>query len=63
MRELAAATVAFLAMLCAPCAAAPSASFAELTYAAHDVPATPAGQLPQPDPAGLPARPLDRPRR
>jgi alpha-N-arabinofuranosidase len=58
MRELAGAVAAFLATLCAPCAAAPPARFAELSYAAQHVPATPAGSyrnpiLPgfQPDPS------------
>jgi alpha-N-arabinofuranosidase len=58
MREAMAAATALLAMVCAPCAAAPSARFGELTYVAESVPPTPAGSyrnpiLPgfQPDPS------------
>jgi alpha-N-arabinofuranosidase len=57
MRELIGAA-AVLASLAAPCAAAPSARFSEMSYAASDLPETPAGHyrnpvLPgfQPDPS------------
>jgi alpha-N-arabinofuranosidase len=58
MREAMAAAAALLAMVCAPCAATPSARFGELSYVAESVPPTPAGSyrnpiLPgfQPDPS------------
>ncbi len=58
MREAAAAVAALLAAISAPCAAAPTARFAEVSYAAHGVPPMPAGDyrnpiLPgfQPDPS------------
>ena len=58
MREVAGTMAALLAMLSAPCAAAPTARFAELSYTAQNMPATPADSyrnpiLPgfQPDPS------------
>ncbi|MBO0749991.1 MAG: glycoside hydrolase family 43 protein, partial [Porphyrobacter sp.] len=58
MREAMGLVAAFLALASMPCAATPTARFAELTYAARDLPRTPAGSyrnpiLPgfQPDPS------------
>ena len=58
MRETALAFIGILAVAAAPCAAAPTARFAEVSYAAQEVPQTPGGRyrnpvLPgfQPDPS------------
>jgi alpha-N-arabinofuranosidase len=48
MREAAAAVAASLALAASPCAATPTARFAELSYAAKAVPPTPAGSYRNP---------------